>query len=138
MRRTRWSLSLLACAWLAGCGGSSPGTGADAGTGRVADTPARAGEVWTLAEARVSDTPSPASIAAFVEGLHSFVLDGDRVYAGSVRHDGTRQADGSLLITLSGGTQARLVKDGEGYALHLGDGEPARLEKQAEAGEGGQ
>lgn len=130
MRRS-WMPWLLPCALLAGCGSGS-GPGAEGAVVTVADTPAHAGELWTLAEAQLSDAPSPADLAAFVEGLHVFVLDGDKVYAGSLRHDGKRQPDGSLQFALPGGRQARLSPDGDGMALHLGEGEPARLVRQAD------
>ncbi|WP_165967338.1 hypothetical protein [Luteimonas aestuarii] len=98
--------------------------------------PARAGEVWAIADGGVADAPSPAAVAAFVEGLHAFVLDGERLHAGSVRHDGARQDDGSLLFLLPGGLQARLVRDGDGLLLHLGEGDPVRLQRRAGDGEG--
>jgi len=127
------TLAAAGLAGLAGCGGSGPTDGAG---GQVAETPARAGEVWELARAGVADTPSPAAIAAFVEGLHAVVIDGDRVHAGSMRLDTARQDDGDLVLTLSGGAQARLSTGDGGYALHLGEGEPARLQRRADAGEG--
>jgi hypothetical protein len=130
---------LLACGvLLASCGGPGPAGEGESPAARPAETPARAGEAWELADAGVADAPSPAVVAAFVEGLHSLVLDGDRLYAGSVRHDGVRQDDGSLSFSLSGGLQARLVKDGEAYLLHLGDGEPARLQRRADTAGGAQ
>lgn len=138
MRSIRLPCVLACSALLVACGGSGPAAEGEGTAARPAETPARAGEAWELADAGVADAPSPAAVAAFVEGLHSLVLDGDRLYAGSVRHDGTRQDDGSLSFSLSGGLQARLVRDGEAYLLHLGDGEPARLQRRADTAGGAQ
>lgn len=138
MRSIRLPCVLACSALLAACGGSGPATEGEDAAARPAETPARAGAAWELAAAGVADPPSPAVVAAFVEGLHSIVLDGERVYAGSLRHDAARQDDGSLSIALQGGLQARLAKDGDAYLLHLGDGDPARLQRRADAAEGRQ
>lgn len=127
---------LIPCILLAGCGGGNDGTPSAQAGGELAATPERAGEVWELAEARVDETPSPADIAAFVEGLHVFVLDGDRIHAGNIRHDARRAEDGSLVLTLAGGVQARLAKEGDGHVLHLGEGTPARLQRRQDPAEG--
>lgn len=138
MRSTHWLCPLACSVLLAACGGSGPAAGDEAADARPAPTPERAGEAWELADAGVADAPSPAAVAAFVEGLHSIVIDGDRLYAGSMRHDGKRQQDDSLLFALPGGLQARLARDGEGHVLHLGDGEPVPLQRRAGGAEGAQ
>ncbi|HEY8327042.1 MAG TPA: hypothetical protein VIO59_01165 [Rhodanobacter sp.] len=138
MRSIRWPCLLAGSVLLTACGGTGPAAdGADAVV-RPAPTPSRAGEAWELADAAVGQAPSPAAVAAFVEGLHSIVLDGDRVYAGSVRRQGDRQGDGSLVLALAGGGQARLVRDGDGYALDMGDGAAARLQRRANSTGGAQ
>jgi hypothetical protein len=136
MRSIRLPCVLACSVLLAACGGSGPAAEGGGTAARPAAPPARAGEAWELAGAGVADAPSPAEVAAFVEGLHSIVLDGDRVYAGGNRHDAARQDDGSLSIALQSGLQARLARDGDAYLLHLGDGDPARLQRRADAAEG--
>ena len=128
MRALHRGIGLACGALLAACGGAGPD---EEQAGAVADTPARAGEAWELVDGGVTDAPSSAAVAAFAEGLHAFVLDDGRLYAGSLRHEGARQDDGSLLVSLSGGRQARLVQDGETLLLQLDEGDPARLQRRA-------
>lgn len=133
MRSVRCGALLGLGLLLAACGGSGPAD--DGAAASVAETPARAGEAWELVDGGVAEAPSPAAVAAFVEGLHAFVLDGEHLYAGNLRHTGSRQADGSLLFPLGNDLQARLLQDGETLLLHLGEGDPARLQRRA--GDGG-
>lgn len=110
---------------MAGCGGSR-----DAGAaGEAARAPARAGQLWATAQA--SDrAAAPASLLAFVNGLHVMVLDGDEAFLGMTRLSAERGADGARALTLGDGTVARLIRAGDDLELRFSTGETIPMKKQ--------
>lgn len=111
---------------LAGCG-----TRGDAGT-EVARAPSHSGEVWEADQ--LDDRQSaPATVIAFVNGLHVVVLDGSDVYAGTTRLATTADSGGRAL-SLSNGLGARISPAGEGMELRFTTGERMRMRKQKRGG----
>ena len=64
---------------LVGCGNRG---NHGAGEAAVARAPSRGGEVWETDKAS-DPRAAPATLVAFVNGLHTIVLDGHDVYAGT-------------------------------------------------------
>jgi len=125
MGRTRRSAvaCLLATATIAGCdrlGASGP---------EVSSAPSRAGEVWEID--RVADrATAPAAVAAYVNGLHVMVLDGDDAYAGMTRLRATVGSNGARVLKLPGGGEVQLASNGDAIELRLPSGEMIPLRKQ--------
>jgi hypothetical protein len=123
--RRNW-LFLMALG-LAGCGKHG-----DAGT-EVARAPSRSGDVWETDKA--SDRKeAPATVLAFVNGLHTVVLDGADVYAGNTRLSTTEDTAGGRVIALSNGLAASLVPAGDGLELRFTSGEHVPMRKQTRKG----
>jgi len=112
----------LAATALAACGHKDDATQATA-------APSRAGQVWEAdhAEDRAN---APATLVAFVNGLHVVVLDGDDAYAGMTRLHATSGADGKRTIPLANGLGAELVPVGDVMELRFSSGESLPLRKQ--------
>jgi len=95
----------------------------------VETPPSRAGQVWEAdrAEDRAN---APATMLAFVNGLHVMVLDGDDAYAGMTRLHAAPTADGKRAIPLANGLGAELVPVGEVMELRFSSGESLPLRRQ--------
>jgi hypothetical protein len=124
----RGALFLPALAVLAtACSGGGDGPA-------TAKTPRSAGDVFEIATPEDRETV-PASVLAFVTGLHVMVRDGDRVYAGQTRLDLERQPDGARALTLGNGLTAQLVEEGDGFQLRFSTGETVMMRKQPDQGD---
>lgn len=128
MREPRISLGapVIACAIAIaalGCD-KSGGSGAE-----VSSAPSRAGEVWEID--RVADrAAAPAAVAAYVNGLHVMVLDGDDAYAGMTRLRATAGNNGARVLKLASGGEAQLASAGDAIELRFSGGESIPLRKQ--------
>lgn len=110
-------------AGLAGCGDHRAGDAA------VARAPSHGGQVWETDKA--SDRrAAPATLVAFVNGLHTIVLDGHDVYAGTTRLRASDDSAGALAVPLANGLSARLVSSGDAMELRFSSGESVPLRKQ--------
>jgi 2-methylcitrate dehydratase PrpD len=111
---------------LVGCGDRGDHGAGDAA---VARAPSRGGEVWEADKA--SDRrAAPATLVAFVNGLHTIVLDGHDVYAGTTRLHASDDSAGTLAVPLSNGLTARLLPAGDAMELRFSSGESVALRKQ--------
>jgi hypothetical protein len=124
MRRYGWVLMTLG---VIGCGKHS---GGDA---TVAKTPRSAGDVWETDKAADRQS-APATVLAFVNGLHTMVVDGNDVYAGTTRLGTTADSSGARVVVLGNGLTAQLAPAGEGMELRFSSGERVPLRKQARRG----
>ena len=112
---------------LAGCGEHR------ADEASVARAPSRGGEVWETDKA--SDRrAAPGTLVAFVNGLHTLVLDGHDVYAGTTRLHASDDSAGALAVPLSNGLSARLLSAGDAMELRFSSGETVALRKQTRSG----
>jgi hypothetical protein len=75
-------------------------------------------------------TTAAAELLGFVHGLHTIVLDGNRVYAGMTRIDAKEGQNGARTLTLAGGQTADLVPAGEGFELRFSSGETIAMRQQ--------
>ena len=73
---------------------------------------------------------APAAVIGFVHGLHAFVLDGDRVFAGMTPLDTTSGQNGARMLTFADGVSAQLVPAGNGFELRFSSGEAIPLREQ--------
>jgi hypothetical protein len=123
-RHWLWVLAL----GLAGCGKHG-----DAGS-EVARAPSHSGDVWETDKA--SDRKAAAAtVLAFVNGLHTVVVDGGDIYAGTTRLGTTADsADKGRLVTLSNGLTAQLIPQGDAMELHFSSGESVPMRRQTRAG----
>lgn len=119
---TRYPVRILSVplALLSACGG--------AGAGESAAVPERSGAVWTL-DAPATRTTAPAAMLAFAHGLHTVVVDGSDVYAGTTRFRGTRDGAGSTVVDLGNGLTATLTPNGDTLDLVFSTGEQVALRK---------
>jgi hypothetical protein len=108
-----------------GCGGSDVPE-----DGNTARPPASAGQVWEV-DHPDEPTGNPGALQAFVSGLHVVVVDGNELYAGMTRLDGTPKAGGSLVFQLSRGRTAELASAAEGLEIRFSTGEMVSLKKRA-------
>jgi 2-methylcitrate dehydratase PrpD len=108
---------------LVGCGEHRAGESA------VARAPSHGGEVWETDKAD-DRRAAPATLVAFVNGLHTIVLDGHDVYAGSTRLHASDDSAGALAVPLSNGLSARLLQSGDTMELSFSSGESVALRKQ--------
>jgi hypothetical protein len=128
MKEPRISLGapVIACAIAIaalGCD-KSGGSGAE-----VSSAPSRAGEVWEID--RVADrAAAPAAVAAYVNGLHVMVLDGDDAYAGMTRLRATAGGNGARVLKLASGGEVQLASAGDAIELRFSGGESIPLRKQ--------
>lgn len=109
-----------------GCGRSG-----DAG-GEVARPPGHSGDVWE-ADRLDERAAAPATVIAFVNGLHVVVLDGSDVYAGATRLSTTADSGGRALA-LSNGLAAHIVPAGDAMELRFSSGERMTMRKQKRGG----
>lgn len=117
---------ILLAVVLAGCGKHG-----DAGT-EVARAPSHSGDVWEADQ--LDDRQSaPATVIAFVNGLHVVVLDGSDVYAGTTRLS-TRSDSGGRALSLSNGLGARITPAGDAMELRFTSGERMTMRKQKRGG----
>jgi hypothetical protein len=113
---------------VAGCG-----KGGDA-TAEAARAPSRSGDVWETDKA-ADRKAAPATVIAFVNGLHTMVVDGDDIYAGTTRLSTTKDSTGDArVVTLSNGLAARLIRAGDGLELRFTSGESIPMRKQTRRG----
>ena len=124
MQRHRCLLVLIALGAVSAAAACGGGTAPE----QAAAPPTRSGTVLVV-DGRARTTAA-AEIAGFVHGLHTFVLDGNRVYAGMTRIDSTDGPNGARVLTLGGGLTAQLVPVGEGYELRFASGETLTLREQ--------
>ena len=124
MRRYGWILMALG---VIGCGKHS---GGDA---TVAKAPRSAGDVWETDNAADRQS-APATVLAFVNGLHAMVVDGKDVYAGTTRLSTTADSAGGRLVVLGNGLTAQLTPAGDGMELRFSSGERVPLRKQVRRG----
>ncbi len=95
----------------------------------VSTAPSRAGEVWEID--RVADrAAAPAAVAAYVNGLHVMVLDGDDAYAGMTRLRATAGGNGARVLKLASGGEVQLASAGDAIELRFSGGESIPLRKQ--------
>jgi hypothetical protein len=74
---------------------------------------------------------APAAVIGFVHGLHAFVLDGDRVFAGMTPLNAPRGQNGVRTLMLANGLSAQLVPVSSGFNLQFSSGESIALHEQA-------
>jgi len=91
--------------------------------------PARSGEVWTIDQPEDRVT-GPGALLAYLHGLHTVVLDGNKAYAGMTRLDATRDPDGNRTLALADGLTATLVPEGKALQLRFSTGESVALRKR--------
>jgi hypothetical protein len=122
MQRLRLVLLMAAGAVLAGCGsGENPGKTAVA-------APASSGTLLLMDPG--TRATAPAAVVGFVHGVHAFVLDGDRVFAGMTPISTSRGQDGARTLTFSDGVSAQLVPASAGYELRFSGGETIPVREQ--------
>jgi len=118
--------------WMLAIGIAACGKNADAG-GSVAKAPSHSGDVWETD--KVNDRKeAPATVLAFVNGLHTVVLDGSDVYAGTTRYNTSADTGGGRVVALSNGLSARIVAAGDAMELRFSSGESVPLRKQTRRG----
>jgi hypothetical protein len=118
--------------WMLAIGIVACGKNADAG-GSVAKAPSHSGDVWEAD--KVSERKeAPATVIAFVNGLHTVVLDGSDVYAGSTRYSTSEDTAGGRDVALSNGLSARIFAAGDAMELRFSSGESVPLRKQTRRG----
>ena len=112
---------------LAGCGRH------DAAEPSAARAPSHSGDVWETDKA--SDRKAaPATVLAFVNGLHTVVIDGSDIYAGTTELSTTADTSGGRTVALSNGLAASLVPSGDGIELRFTTGERVSMRKQSRKG----
>ncbi|MEO8623452.1 MAG: hypothetical protein ABI625_20415 [bacterium] len=100
---------LILALGLVACGG------ADGSNEHAAAVPTRSGDVWEL-DTPDDRTTAPAAMAAFVNGVHVVIVDGNDVYAGTEKRNAK---------------QLGLSPDGDRMTARLTTGETVRLRRQA-------
>jgi hypothetical protein len=103
------------------------------GDAAVARTPSHSGDVWETDQAG-ERRAAPATVLAFVNGLHTVVVDGNDVYAGTTRLSSTADSAGGRELSLANGLSAHLVPSGDGMELRFSSGESVPLRKQTRRG----
>lgn len=125
----RASVMILSILVLPACGGADGGS--DAARNAVARTPSSAGELWETDQAG-ERAAAPASLVAFVHGLHVVVVDGDDLYAGATRRRLERGPDGGRTLTLPDSLQVRLESAGDdALELRFSTGERIPMRRRA-------
>jgi hypothetical protein len=105
--------------------GRSGGSGSEA-----AAAPPSSGDVWEIDPAP-DRSSRPASVLAYVHGLHTLVLDGDDVFAGMTPLRTEAKPDGGRAIKLTGGLEAVLVPGAAGQMqLRFSTGEVIAMHKR--------
>jgi hypothetical protein len=116
--------TLLVCLSLAACSsGATPGAA-------PARTPSRSGDLLEVASPEDRAT-APGAVLAFVNGLHSVVVDGKDAYAGQMRLTGA-STDSGLTLLLPGSLSAALVPSGEEFQLRFSSGESVAMHRRAQ------
>jgi hypothetical protein len=119
MQRIRVRFLALLALGAAACGGGETG-----GETAAVRPPASSGTVLVMDNAARG---TAGAVVGFVNGLHTVVLDGDRVYAGMTRIDTTAAPDGARGLALAGGLTAQLVQSGDAYEIRFSSGETIQL-----------
>jgi hypothetical protein len=118
--------------WVLAIGIVACGKHGDAGAS-VAKAPSHAGDVWETDKA--SDRKAAAAtVLAFVNGLHTVVLDGNDVYAGTTRFSTSADTAGGRTLALSNGLSASIDPAGDAMELRFSSGERVPLRKQSRKG----
>lgn len=117
----RWCVAALLAA---ACGGGGEGAPA------VARAPASSGDVWAVHAEGSRTSPPAAALAAFVNGLHVMVVDGNTAYAGMTRLEARAQEGGPPAFTLANGLRAELSRAGDSAQLRFSTGEVLSLRRQ--------
>jgi hypothetical protein len=99
----------------------------------VAKAPSHSGDVWETDKAS-ERKEAPATVLAFVNGLHTVVLDGSDVYAGTTRFSTSEDSSGARVVALSNGLSASIVEAGDAKELRFSSGERVPLRKQTRRG----
>jgi hypothetical protein len=114
---------LLLCLALVACSsGATPGAA-------PAKTPSRSGDLLEVASPEDRAT-APGAVLAFVNGLHTVVVDGKDAYAGQMRLTGA-STDSGLALPLPGSLTATLVPAGDGFQLTFSSGESVAMHRRA-------
>ncbi|HEV7702809.1 MAG TPA: hypothetical protein VGO46_00900 [Gemmatimonadaceae bacterium] len=117
--------------WMLAIGVVACGKGGDGAA--VAKAPSHSGDVWETD--KVGDRKeAPATVLAFVNGLHTVVLDGGDVYAGTTRYNTSEDSAGGRVVALSNGLSASIVEAGDAKELRFSSGERVPLRKQTRRG----
>jgi hypothetical protein len=118
-------LMLLIALGAAACGGGE----------KSGETPVRApaSSGTLLVMDNAARGTAAGAVVGFVNGVHTIVLDGDRVYAGMTRIDATAGPDGARVLPLGGGLTAQLVQNGDAYQLRFSTGETIQLRPETRA-----
>ena len=115
--------------WVLAIGIVGCGKHGDAGAS-VAKAPSHSGDVWEADKA--SDRKAAAAtVLAFVNGLHTVVLDGSDVYAGTTRFSTSADTAGGRIVALSNGLSASIDPAGDAMELRFSSGERVPLRKQS-------
>lgn len=104
-------------------------SGGGEGGGTPARMPARSGDVLEVAAPEDRAT-APGAVAAFVNGLHTVVVDGKDAFAGQTRLTGTT-SDSGLTLPLAGGLTANLVPAGDDFRLTFSTGEAVAMRRRS-------
>ncbi len=124
--RKHWPVILVLGA--AGCGKHGDSTA------EAARAPSHSGDVWETDKAQ-DRKAAPATVLAFVNGLHTVVVDGDDIYAGTTRLTTTKDSAGDgRVVALSNGLGARLVPAGDAMELRFSSGERLHMRRPSRRG----
>lgn len=105
------------------CGGSS---GSSGGATRA---PAKAGDVWVIANPG-DRASAPAAVLAYVNGLHAFVLDGNDAYLGMTRVTARKGENGARVIAVPRAGDVQILPAGDSLELRFPGGETVPLQMQ--------
>jgi hypothetical protein len=114
--------------WMLAIGAIACGKHGDSGAS-VAAAPSHAGDVWEADKASDRKT-APATVIAFVNGLHTVVVDGNDVYSGTTRLSTTEDSAGGRTVKLANGLAASFDPAGDGMELRFSSGEKVPMRKQ--------
>lgn len=116
-----WCAAVL---FAAACGGGGDGGPA------VARAPSSSGDVWVVHAEGSRTSPPAAALAAFVNGLHVMVVDGNTAYAGMTRLEARAAEGGAPALTLANGLRAEFSRTGDSAQLRFSSGEVLSLRRQ--------
>lgn len=125
---SRWltGAALLAAASLPGCRGSGDASQS------VASVPSRSGDVWE-ADSTASRAAAPATLLAFVNGVHVVLLDGADAYAGTQALESSAGEGTTRTLHVADGLTAQLVPVGDALDMRFSSGEHVLLRKRGAA-----
>ncbi|MEO7218113.1 MAG: hypothetical protein ABI026_07960 [Gemmatimonadaceae bacterium] len=92
--------------------------------------PSESGQVWEVDSASNRSTAA-GSMAAFANGLHVIVVDGDDIYAGMQKLKSAPGPDGSRLVTLADGDTASFKQSGSDIDVRFSTGETVHMHQQS-------